>query len=70
MARTMEKILPVKTSIEELNCWGTIERSMLSATNAALRIGDKKLAETLRKLKNEAANKYNIAFANHKAIKQ
>lgn len=65
MARVMEKVIPAKTTVEQINCLATIERAMITASTAALRLGDKENAATFCKLKNWAADQYNKAFKEH-----
>lgn len=38
MPRTMEKIIPVRISTDEINCYATIQRSCLAGIAALLRI--------------------------------
>lgn len=49
MARVMEKIIPVKITTDEIQCYATIQRAMISATTAALRLNNRQAAESDRK---------------------
>lgn len=62
MARTMEKIIPVKITTDALNCYATLQRAMITATTACLRLNDKKSAEICKKMKNYASEKYDELF--------
>lgn len=59
MARVMEKAVPVKVVGDELNTYATIIRSMISATTAALRLGETEAAETFSIQKDWANDEYN-----------
>lgn len=65
MSRTMEKIIPVKITTDEINCYATIQRSMITATTAALRLKDNKAAELFKKQRIWASEKYDEALARH-----
>lgn len=66
MPRVMEKVVPVKLTTDEINCYATIQRSMISAITACLRLKDKKgkhtkaQIEKLRELKKWAENQYDM----------
>lgn len=65
MARVMQKVTPVRIATDEVNCYATIMRSMISATTAALRLGDHELANKFKALKNNASESYDKAIAKH-----
>ena len=64
MPRVMENPKPVKIVSDELNCYATIQRSMISAVTACLRLKDKKGKHSraqitkLREIKKWAENQY------------
>lgn len=69
MARVMEKVRSARTTTEKLNCYATIERSMIAASTAALRLGDKEMALKFCDEKQEASSRYNALLtdtANYK----
>lgn len=55
----------VKIATDSVNCYATIVRSMITATTAALRLGDNKMAGIFMKLKDTANNGYNEALLEH-----
>lgn len=59
MAKTMTRVIPVENSTDKINAYATIMRSMISASTAALRLGDKGLAEMFTSFKDQANMKYN-----------
>lgn len=59
MARVMERVIPVKVVGDEANAYATIMRSMISATTAAVRLGQYEAAETFTIQKDWANDKYN-----------
>ncbi len=65
MPRVMEKIIPVRISTDSLNCYATIQRAMITATTACLRLGDHEHAEELRRFKNWSAEQYDKVFKQH-----
>lgn len=68
MPRTMEKIVPVRITTNEINCYATIQRSCLAGITALLRIAKNgevskgkhinPQLESFRKLKTWAENQY------------
>lgn len=67
MPRVMTNPTPVKITTDKINCYATIMRSMISASTAAIRLGDKGLAEMFQSFKDKANNEYNKLLAIHVA---
>lgn len=65
MARTMEKIIPVKITTDEVQCYATEMRSNISATIAAARRGDTKQVKVYLQLKNMANAKFDEMVMRH-----
>ncbi len=57
------KATPVKITTDAVNCYATIVRAMITATNAALRLGNNQMAKKFQQLKDGANNGYNKALA-------
>lgn len=66
MAKTMTKITPVQIVTDEINCYATIQRAMIAAITACLRLQTKKgsrkhinpMLNKLREAKRWAENSY------------
>lgn len=65
MSRTMEKIIPVRISTDAINCYATIQRAMITATTACLRLGDTEHAEEFCRFKDWSSEQYNKVFQKH-----
>lgn len=66
MARTMTKVIPVKVISDEMNCYATIQRAMLSAVTAALRLGNAEKAEEFNDLRKWASAQFDIKVTQKK----
>lgn len=66
VARMMEKITPVKIISDELSCYSTIQRSMISAINASLRLGDYKHTEMFNELRKWASDNFDAKLREKK----
>ena len=51
-------VVRVKVASDRINCLATIERSMITACNAARKAGEYKLLETLLKIKETVGTEY------------
>lgn len=65
MSRPMTRVVPVRLTTDEINCYATIMRAMVTATTAALRLGDDKLAKEFSQYKDSANARYNLAIGKH-----
>ncbi len=63
MARIMSKIVPVKVVSEEINCYATIQRSMLAAVTACLRLGNDEKMDELNEIRRWASDKFDSIVA-------
>lgn len=52
----------VKIATSTIDGYATIMRAMITATNAAMKIGEHTLAQQFRELKNDASERYDIAI--------
>lgn len=66
MSKTMTKVIPVKVITDEMNCYATIQRSMLSAITACLRLGDDEKAEQFNDLRKWASAQFDIKVGEKK----
>ncbi len=66
MSRTMEKIIPVKITADEVNCYATIMRSCISGTTACLRVGDHEHVEKFQAMRIWAENMYDRCIEKYK----
>lgn len=57
------KATPVKIATDAVNCYATIVRAMITATNAALRLGNNAMASNFQHMKDCANEGYNKALA-------
>lgn len=58
MPRIMEKVVPVKITADEVNCYATIMRSCIAGVTACLRIKDAEHVEEFQNLKDWASKMY------------
>ncbi len=63
MARIMSKVVPVKVVSEEINCYATIQRSMLAAVTACLRLGNDEKMDELNEIRRWASDKFDSIVA-------
>lgn len=57
-----KEITTVKIATTKIDGYATIMRAMITATNAALKLGNKELAKKFRELKNDASEHYDLAM--------
>lgn len=65
MPRVMEKVIPVKITADEINCYATISRSCISAITACTRLGMFEKVQEFKKLKHWADGKYDTKVDQH-----
>lgn len=61
----MTRVIPVKITSDEVNCYATIERSCLAAITACMRLGDQRHVESFIKLKAWASGSYQDKVDEH-----
>lgn len=58
MARTMSKVIPVGVITDQIHCYATIQRSMMTAITACMRLNDDQCVDELNKIRQWASMRF------------